>query len=128
MVQWPRLAQPPMKTITAYTVASIGKKTKDLDPMIKVGLFPEGPFDFTVQKGTVDILLGSNNIEFHPIIWDERAGLILSRSRLDRCRMMIAGKVDKSCLWLSCGPGPVLKPVPEPEPAPPQGEEAEAQV
>ena len=59
----------PMKTITAYEVGSIGKETKDLDPMIKVGLF------FTVQKGTVDVLLGSDNLEFHPIIWDERAEL-----------------------------------------------------
>ena len=67
-----------MKMITAYEVGSIGKETKDLDPMIKVGLFPEGPFDFTVQKGMVDVLLGSDNIKFHPITWDERAGLILS--------------------------------------------------
>ena len=42
--------------------------------MIKVGLFPEGPHDFTVQKGTVDVLLGSDNLEFHPVVWDERHG------------------------------------------------------
>ncbi len=30
----------PMKTFIAYEVESIGKETKDLDPMIKVGLFP----------------------------------------------------------------------------------------
>ena len=51
--------------------------TKDLDPMYKVELVPEGPFDSTPQKGTVDILLGS---EFHPMLWDQRAGLVLSCS------------------------------------------------
>ena len=68
----------PMKTITVYEVESIGKETKDLDPRIMVGLFPKGPFDFTVQKGMVDILLGRDKMEFHPTMWDQRAGLILS--------------------------------------------------
>ena len=31
----------PMKTFTAYEVPNIGRETKDLDPMIKVGLFPD---------------------------------------------------------------------------------------
>ncbi len=86
----------PMKTLTAYEVSNIGRSTKDLDPMIKVGLFPDGPHDFTVQKGTVDVLLGSDNLEFHPIVWEERAGLTLSRSRIGGRKMIIAGRVDRS--------------------------------
>ena len=35
----------PMKMITAYEVESLGRETRDLDPMIKVGLFPDGLFD-----------------------------------------------------------------------------------
>ncbi len=91
----------PLKTITAFKVEKIGKETKDLNPMIEVGLFLDGPFDFALQKGAVDILLGRDNIKFHPMLWDQRAGLILSRSRLGARRMLVAGKVNKSCLWLS---------------------------
>ena len=60
--------------ITAFEVEKIGKVAKDLDPMIMVGHFPDGPFDFALQKGMVDVLLGSNNFIFHPMPWDQRAG------------------------------------------------------
>ena len=39
--------------ITVFEVEKISKVAKDLDPMIKVGLFPEGPFDFALHKGTI---------------------------------------------------------------------------
>ena len=85
-----------------------------------MGLFPDGPHDFAVQKGTVDVLLGSDNLEFHPVIWEERCRLTLSRSRIGEKRMMIAGRVDKSCLWLSRLPSPEPGPKPEPEPKKPE--------
>ena len=68
-----------------------------------------------MQKGIVDILLGSNNLEFHSMMWNQRAGLILSTSRLGARRMMVAGKVDRSCLWLACRPAPRSKPELKPE-------------
>ncbi len=100
--------------ITAFEVEKIGKVVPDVDPMIKAGLFPDGPFDFTLQKGVVDVLLGGDNLEFHPMLWDQRAGLVLSRSRLGARKMLISGKVEKGCLWLSSGTAPL--PLPEPNP------------
>lgn len=70
-----------LKTNFEYEVEKISKVTADVDPMIKVGLFPERVVDFTVQKGQVDTILGGDNLEFHPIPLDQRLGLILSRSR-----------------------------------------------
>ena len=89
-----------MKTIFAYEVEKISKVVPDVDPMIKEGLFPDSIFDFTIQKGQVNILLGSDNLEFHPISWDQRVGLTLSRSRLGARTILISRKVERGCMWL----------------------------